>query len=263
MLGPEFANCWLKIGRAEEHANTFYRELKTWVDGDPYVIRRKLNADGSRHSLVVEDIKTEPTLDRWGLILGDCIHNLRSTLDNFVYALAIHETGQDPPADKKILQFPITDKPEDFPKQLWRLKSLSAHMQAAIERVQPYNRRHPSLPPLLALLRDLDDFDKHRLLNVVIFQVGEGEFSFRLPPGSGKPVVDFRKERLERGAEMVWFTVSPPQPDLQYDHKAAIVVTIGHIPGPSGNGRTEAPVVIHSLITEVKKVIEILGASVL
>ena len=38
MLGPEFASCWLKLGRAEEHANTFYTELKTWVDGDPYQI---------------------------------------------------------------------------------------------------------------------------------------------------------------------------------------------------------------------------------
>jgi len=259
MLGPEFASCWLKLGRAEEHANTFYSELKAWVDSDPYVIGKKVNADSTRYSSFIEDIKTPPSLDRWSVILGDCIHNLRSTLDHFIYAAAVCETKRAPPGDKKVLQFPITDSAAEFTNQAFRVKSLSLSMRAEIERMQPYNRRHPALPPLLALLRDLDDFDKHRLLNVVISQVGEGEFNFRLPPGSGRPIVDFRKEGLERGAELSWFTIHPPQTNVQYDHKAAIVITIGHIPGPSGNGRTEAPLVIHYLTTEVRKVIEILG----
>lgn len=262
MLGPEFASCWLKLGRAEEHAKILYAELKAWVDSDPYVIGKKVNADGSRHSLFIEDIKTLPNLDRWSGIVGDCIHNLRCALDHFVYGAAIHEYGVDPPADKRTLQFPITDTPADFIKSAWRIKSLGVAVRAEIERLQPYNRRHISLPPLLALLRDLDDSDKHRLLNVVVSQVGDGEFNFQLPPGSGKPVVDFRREGLERGAELVWFTINPPQPDMQYHHKAFVVITISHVPAPSGNGRTELPVVTHSLTTEVRNVIEILGRAV-
>jgi hypothetical protein len=262
MFGPEFASCWLKLGRAEEHANTFYDELRTWVDTDPYIIRKKVNADGSRHSLFIETVKTDPPLDRWSVVIGDCIHNLRSALDHFVYAAAIHETGQEPPVDKKILQFPITDDPTEFSKQSWRVRSLGAGVRAEIERVQPYNRRHPSLPPLLSLLRDLDDFDKHRLLNIVVSQVGEGEFNFHLPPGSGRPAVGFRKEGLGRGAELAWFTIDPPQLDVQYDHKAFIVITVGHVPGPSGDGRTEAPLVMKHLTAEVRQVIDILGRAV-
>ncbi len=262
MLGPEFASCWVKIGRSEEHANAFYSELKAWVDSDPYVIGKKVNADGSRHSVFIEDIKTVPDLDRWSGIVGDCVHNLRCALDHFVYAAAIHESGVDPPADKRTLQFPIADTPADFIKSEWRIKSLGVTARAEIERLQPYNRRHPSLPPLLALLRDLDDFDKHRLLNIVASQVGEGEFNFHLPPGSGRPVVDFRKEGLETGAEIAWFTIDPPQANVQFEHKAAIVIAVGHVPGPSGNGRTEAPYVIHSLTTEVRSVIDILGRAV-
>lgn len=259
MLGPEFAHCWLKLGRAEEHANTFYSELKTWVDGDPYVIGKKVNADGSRYSNFIKEIKVNPSLDRWSLLVGDCIHNLRSTLDHFIYAAAVHETKQDPPLNPRVLQFPITDIPDRFDTQRYRIQNLSLSIQAEIERMQPYNRRHPSLPPLLGLLRDLDDFDKHRLLNIVTAQVGEGEFNFQLPPGSGKPVVDFRREGLELGSEIAWFTIDPPQPNMDFKHQAAIVIGIGHVPGPSGNGRTEAPVVIHSLTNEVKNVIEILG----
>jgi hypothetical protein len=54
MLGPEFASCWLKIARAEEHVNLVKTELRTWVESKPYVVSRKRNADGSRHSIFVE-----------------------------------------------------------------------------------------------------------------------------------------------------------------------------------------------------------------
>jgi hypothetical protein len=111
----------------------------------------------------------------------------------------------------------------------------------------------------LGLLRDLDDLDKHRLLNVVVSQVGEGEFNFQLPPGCKRPIVDFRKEPLDVGAEIAWFTVAPPQPNMEFKHRAAIVISIGHVPGTLDNGRTESPVVIHALTTEVRTVLEILG----
>lgn len=262
MLGPEFAGCWIKLGRAEEHANIFYRELKDWVDAGPYVIRKKINTDSSRYSMVIEQIKTQPPLDHWACVIGDCVHNLRSALDHFIYAAAIRESGQDPPPKKRSLQFPIADSPDKFSAQAGRIEPLNLSMKAEIERLQPYNRRHPSLPPLLGLLRDLDDFDKHRLLSVVLSQVGEGEFNFHLPPGSGKPVVDFMRERLEEGTEIAWFTIDPPQPNVQFEHKALIVITIGHVPGPSGDGRTEAPLVINSLTNEVRNVIDILGRAV-
>jgi hypothetical protein len=257
MLGPEFASCWLKLGRAEEHANTFYRELKTWVDSDPYVIGKKVNTDGSRHSNFIKDIKTSPPLDRWSCIVGDCIHNLRSALDHFIFGAAIRESGKNPPPDDRSLQFPISDSPAKFAGQAWRIRELSLGVRAEIERMQPYNRRHPSVPPLLGLLRDLDDFDKHRLLNIVVSQVGEGKFSFLSLVGN--PVVDYRKDGLELGAEIAWFTIDPPQLKVDYHHEAIIVIAIRHVPGPSGSGSTEAPVIINALTTEVRNVIEILG----
>ena len=54
---------WIKLGRAEEHANIFSIErLKDWVDAGPYVIRKKINTDSSRYSMVIEQIKTQPPL---------------------------------------------------------------------------------------------------------------------------------------------------------------------------------------------------------
>jgi hypothetical protein len=59
MVGPEFASCWLKIGRAEEHFNTFNAEFVEWMGCDPYSISTNSNADGSRYSVIVE-IKHPP-----------------------------------------------------------------------------------------------------------------------------------------------------------------------------------------------------------
>ena len=115
MLGPEFASCWLKLGRAEEHANTFCRELKAWVDSDPYVIGKKVNTDGSRHSNFIKDIKTNPPLDRWSCIVGDCIHNLRSALDHFIYAAAIRESGRIPLPTTDRCSFQLRTPPQSSP----------------------------------------------------------------------------------------------------------------------------------------------------
>src|SRR5208282_3855961 len=105
MVGPEFASCWLKIGRAEEHFQAFQTEHDAWVDTSPYQVVRKRNADGSRHSLLAE-VNNPPPLDRWSLIAGDCVHNLRSALDHLAYALAAHKIGEAPP-NPRSLQFPI------------------------------------------------------------------------------------------------------------------------------------------------------------
>src|ERR1022692_1739335 len=137
MLGPEFASCWLKIGRAEKHAEFLYSDIKLWVDSHPHVITRKCNPNGSRHWEVLT-VKIPPRLDHWALAVGDCVHNLRSALDHFVYAAAINKSKSDPPPSFDKLQFPIVDKPENFPSKIYRIAPLGTNLQVAIENLQPY-----------------------------------------------------------------------------------------------------------------------------
>jgi len=259
MLSPEFASCWLKLGRAEEHADTIKSELLAWAHSKPYVIRRKASPDGSRHSLVLDDIKSTVPLDHWAVIFGDFVHNLRSALDHFIYGCAVYETSINPPPGDRQLQFPIYDTAASFAKRRSCIKPLSAGMRGAIEGVQPYNRRHPTHPPLLALIGEFDNADKHRLLNVVLSQQANAELNFTLPPGVRIPVAKFMNGPLERGTELAWFTVDPPQPNVSYQHSAEIVITVGHTPGPSGNGRTEVPVLLDYLKAEVRQLIVSLG----
>jgi hypothetical protein len=45
-----------------------------------------------------------------------------------------------------------------------------------LESIQPYKGPHGAVPPLLSMLREFDDCDKHRLLNVVLANVSEEGF---------------------------------------------------------------------------------------
>jgi len=262
MIGPEFASCFLKIGRAEEHFNRVKAELTAWKNTNPYVVTRKRDTDGTRHSLVV-DISKPPPLDHWALLTGDCVHNLRSALDSAVYALAVKESGSNPPPNFDALQFPITDAPKKFAGQVKRrLTLLSTQAQARIERAQPYNRRHRELPPLLWLLGEFDNIDKHRLLNVVVANMGEGKFSFEassriVVPAPVIPArVSFHVGPIESGTECAYFTLRTPQPDVNYKYELTFVISVGHSVGPSKRKFGELAHILDILITEVKTVVD-------
>src|SRR5437879_6743083 len=78
-------------------------------------------------------VKEEPP-PRLSVLLGDCVHNLRSSLDHIVWQLVL-ANGRSP---GKHAQFPILDKP---PKGIFSpndIRGVSEEARALIESVQPY-----------------------------------------------------------------------------------------------------------------------------
>jgi hypothetical protein len=55
---------------------------------------------------------------------------------------------------------------------------------ALMELLQPFRRKHPQLPPLLSIIRDLSNADKHRLLQVA--GAGVVNFSAHIVGDKGK-----------------------------------------------------------------------------
>ena len=260
MIRPEFASCFLKLGRAEEHFNTIKAELIEWKDREPYVVSRQCDAQGSRHSLSVE-ITHPPPLEHWALIAGDCIHNLRATLDNLIYAIAVKESGADPPPSYDLLQFPACVTLNSYSaQQTRRLAKLSTGTQARIERAQPYNRPHPELPPLLSLLSEFDNIDKHRLLNVVVNNVSGGKFSFTISPMDRrvfiKPEIGFHAGPVISGTEFAHFILTPPDRNVSYKYEATFVVSMAHPAGPSGRILGELGYLLEIIIAEVRRIVE-------
>jgi hypothetical protein len=208
-----------KLQHAEGYLNSIENEVKSWMNDHPYSITRQTNSDSTRYSLILR-INKQPPLQRWSLVTGDIVHNLRCALDHLVYAIAIHESGQDPPPSGNKLMFPICDTGAIFRDESnRRLVTLSDRVRTAIETVQPYNRPHTELPPLLAILRDFNNTDKHRLLHLVYSSVSLGDIGFCGPSANIGTKCQFfaNTGELKDGAEIATFIFERPTPDMQYD----------------------------------------------
>ena len=180
------------------------------------------------------------TWKRWSLIASDAFHNLRCALDHLVYAFAVFESKSNPPPGKTVLSFPICDDPKWFRGAKKKLEPLSACVREEIEFMQPYNRRHARLPPLLGLLRDFDDSDKHRLLHIAMAQAWQREFKDvdHSVVRKGEAIEFFyRTAEVVDGAEIAAIIYPRPSPDMNHKLLTTIVVSIGHRTSPLDRNR--------------------------
>lgn len=184
-----------KFRNGSDHLETLKNEVDAWGKRDVAALALEANADATEHSLIHRWTE-EPPIVRWGLLIGDCVHNLRSSLDQAVYGLAVAKIGADPPPYADVLAFPICDTDVLFTKALGRhrLGNLGSDpdLRAALERLQPYCC--PNLPymPVLAILRDLDDQDKHRIVSIMAAGLRTGAIEMNLPPMDPWPHISSR-----------------------------------------------------------------------
>lgn len=252
-----------KLTRSQEHTQAFKNEVLAWTERHPYSLLQKKNSDCTRHSLIIR-VNEPPPLQRWSLMIADAFNNLRSALDHLVYAIAVHEAAPNVPARERKLQFPITDCGVRFDSAVnerHNLGAITEPVRAAIKNAQPYNRPDPTLPPLLAILRDFTNSDKHKLLHLALTCPIRGDigFSGSLPPGAGCEVSPFMGE-IEDEAEVCAIVSSCPTPEMKFDrHVLDVVVAIRHAKrdplGPDWTGRTEFAALYREISSVVRGVI--------
>jgi hypothetical protein len=155
---PNYDGVNAKMKRAEQHLADFEAVLGPWVGAKPVSFVSRPLANGSGEELLVHiDPPMPQELD---LILGDCIHNLRSVLDHLAMTLAI-ANGADP-YDRSI-SFPVFDEETNYRANGVRsIRTLTTAAQAFIEEQQPFKRSTNAW--MLTELQSLDNRDKHRSL---------------------------------------------------------------------------------------------------
>jgi hypothetical protein len=161
-----------KLDRADEHLHKLKCVIQRFVEDKPYRLVSEFQMDGRKRVYVAKDVK-QPA-DDIGLILGDCVHNLRSALDHVVWALS------DPVVRDRQTSFPIFVDRNDFFRRakngegagkpgwgsgLHKLAGVSKEAFAVIEAAQPYHAGNDAPTQTLAVLDHLDITDKHKLLN--------------------------------------------------------------------------------------------------
>ena len=71
---------YCKIQRAEEHIAQLDAEVQSFLNTEPYRVEREPDPKTERVILYARNVKQPPV--RFGIIVGDVLHNLRSSLDD-------------------------------------------------------------------------------------------------------------------------------------------------------------------------------------
>ena len=85
--------------------------------------------------------------------------------------------------------------------------------------------------------------------------MGSGEITYPRPLRGGPPVIQWLVKPIKSSTEIVFLTVDPPQPAMDYRFKLTFDVTVRHIPGPNGSQVSPLVVVLDAILNEVKGII--------
>jgi len=139
---------------------------------NPYRINDIIVRNGNTRERVLRFEQLENIPTKLPMLIGDSCNNLRSALDHLLWQLWILQY----PTFEESVYFPIFDSESAFkkgsPKNIGpkRARSvgtdkitLTDNQRAIIESLQPYKTRNPAL----SFLRDVNNSDKHRLIQVI------------------------------------------------------------------------------------------------
>ena len=153
-----------KMVRAKEHLDTLHAEADVFFESTK---RNFILKSNGQEAWVVHYIEGSIPPIRLGVLLGECVFNIRSALDNLVCGLI---RTADSHAPCKGTQFPICSAEEQWERN-WEkyLKGVEPAAQKMIRDLQPYFRMSaaPENDPL-SILNVLCNSDKHRAVTLTL-----------------------------------------------------------------------------------------------
>ena len=153
----------LKLNRTSYHLDRLEEEVRKWRNRHTH--RYASHFDRESGKQLVHIRFPEPVPAEFRLIIRDCLHNLRSALDNLVYELALAYVGFDPlPEDQaRVLEFPIFgDRAMNERECRNKIGCIYPDAQAITKGLQPHNRGDNFMSDPLWKLHRLNIMDKHR-----------------------------------------------------------------------------------------------------
>jgi len=198
-----------KIRRAQTHLDAINAALKLTLSSEPESECVTIDVEGEGQHAISKFRKINPIDPSLPLMIGDCIHNLRSALDHLAFQLALLNGSSSSAAEKTI--FPIClvkSGPNGFDKRVDRALRpfITSTALAEIEKCQPYKAYSVPNQADIWILHKLDIIDKHRLLLIARDQFAATQFWFTVEGKSGHVVIpDPKWKPMEDGAEIIRF----------------------------------------------------------
>ena len=172
----------LKLARALAQIRALEEAVAVWVNANPLIATCELREGRLGFRVTQQEFLQPAPLDHWGLLVGECLHNIRSALDNLAFALA--RLHRDPPDRPLRVAFPIyTDKAQFERNGRGNIDQLPQAAALLIERLQPFQRDGSAAlgtadRDALVLLQWLSNADKHRVPSIVLIAPTEITHSF-------------------------------------------------------------------------------------
>lgn len=197
--------------------------MDAYTKSDAYEITTELNGQRTQYTYRAK-VRTWPPA-RLSIVLSDCIHNLRASLDHLVYQLAGRPEGK----EARQVAFPIFDDSAEYSKAVdKRLFGVSAKARALIERLQPYNARNAAFsfgPPPLLVLYHLSNFDKHRDIHLIWAASRSASVKVEEPPIQQELIGPL----LIDGAELARFTFARPDVKMNISFHFTVCLQAGDL----------------------------------
>jgi len=211
--------------------DTLDAETTRFVREHPYRVVSKYYAQ-TRH--VTARFRQEKRVDapelRWGVLVGDVLHELSSVLDHIAWQFALrHKANPD-----RRTAWPVCMTEEAWDER-W-CKDMVRHIldphRTFIRERQPYHAPNGTAPEshAFAMLRELSRVDKHKILHTALLVPLDVDVLFDLTdvePISADDVTMFVDEPIHHGAKfarVVGLRPAGPNPDVQVKAKLSLYV---------------------------------------
>jgi hypothetical protein len=152
---PDFTGVWMKVERAKHHFDDLELRHERFRKDNPYKVIPYDEPDTGDLVYKAKIPKRPPLW--WSTIVGDCVHNLRSSLDLLVCEMV---RASDKPVTKST-GFPITNDADAFESgYIRKVKGAPQVAVDLIKKAKPYEGASDAF----WWLHELDISDKHKLL---------------------------------------------------------------------------------------------------
>lgn len=234
-MDSEFEGVWLKWGWAVVESNRLQLDINAFMDdlkGKEFGrVRADYQPKYHRFAVILDAVNAKFP-KRWGLRLGNIVHNYRSCLDHLAWTLV--ERGRTPPdklteSQRRGIYFPIAVTQDEFNTSIRGKRSKLPGVRrtdiAIVRRHQPYKRgKRKAHWHALTILDRLSRLDKHRTIQPVagypatgLVEVTHASDCIPTRQAKNRPI-----NKLEVGAEFAWLYVRKTGPNPRIGVKAHI-----------------------------------------
>jgi hypothetical protein len=247
-----------KFNRSKEHFDVLRAEMGTFFNRDPRPFGSRGGFDATADEWVERFQVFEPPPLRFGAIFGDSVHNLRSCLDHLVWQVTLLDGG----TPNRNTQFPLARRDEAQFEEMAdkRIPGLSPKHRAMVKQVQPYHATDAPGTHFLKVLTNLDNVDKHRIVNPTFSFMGNeasdildslvGRYQGEGPSPAHSFWVVTRGSRLahdEPWLRVVWRKGAPPPLEVTLTGDVSVGIAFGEVGLNASDYKTIAQAVLRIL----------------